>query len=344
MGPRSARRQKGATIADVAREAGVSPMTVSRVINGDARVSETRRAAVNAAIRALNYTPNPAARSLAAGRLVRLGLLYANPSAAYLSEFLVGALDQCRASHVQLALEKCEEGAEAAAAEALLASGVDGLILPPPLCDSEPVLRVLQANGTPAVAVATGKPRQEISTVRIDDHAAARSMTEHLLGLGHRRIGFIAGHPNQTASAERLEGYRAALAAAGVAFDPQLVGQGYFTFRSGWAAAERLLDLAAPPSAIFAANDDMAAAVVAVAHRRGLDVPGRLSVCGFDDSAQATNVWPELTTIRQPIADMAREAVALLAAQLQARTKTDPVDRLAPHALIRRESDAAPSA
>jgi len=339
---RSARRRNGATIADVARQAGVSPMTVSRVINGDAHVSEAKRAAVTAAIRALNYAPNPAARSLAAGRLVRLGLLYANPSAAYLSEFLVGALDQCRACHVQLVLEQCGAGEEAAAVERLLASGVDGLILPPPLCDSEPVLSALQASGAPAVAVATGRAREEISTVRIDDRGAARVMTEHLLRLGHRRIGFIAGHPNQTASAERLAGYRAALAASGTAFDPQLVVQGYFTFRSGWEAAERLLDLGAPPTAIFAANDDMAAAVVAVAHRRGLDVPRALSVCGFDDSAQATNVWPELTTVRQPIAEMAREAVLLLAAGLQA--PGDAVaDRLLPHALIRRSSDAPPS-
>lgn len=342
MQERSARRRNGATIADVARQAGVSPMTVSRVINGDAHVSEAKRAAVTAAIRALNYAPNPAARSLAAGRLVRLGLLYANPSAAYLSEFLVGALDQCRARHVQLVLEQCGAGEEAAAVERLLASGVDGLILPPPLCDSEPVLGALQASGAPAVAVATGRAREEISTVRIDDRGAARVMTEHLLRLGHRRIGFIAGHPNQTASAERLAGYRAALAASGTAFDPQLVVQGYFTFRSGWEAAERLLDLGAPPTAIFAANDDMAAAVVAVAHRRGLDVPRALSVCGFDDSAQATNVWPELTTVRQPIAEMAREAVLLLAAGLQA--PGDAVaDRLLPHALIRRSSDAPPS-
>lgn len=342
MGERSARRRNGTTIADVARQAGVSPMTVSRVINGDAHVSDAKRAAVNAAIGALNYAPNPAARSLAAGRLVRLGLLYANPSAAYLSEFLVGALEQCRACHLQLVLEKCEEGEEAAAVERLLASGVDGLILPPPLCDSEPVLRALKASGAAAAAVATGRPREEIATVRIDDRGAARCMTEHLLGLGHRRIGFIAGHPNQTASAERLEGYRAALTAAEAAFDPDLVAQGYFTFRSGWEAAERLLDLTTPPTAIFAANDDMAAAAVAVAHRRGLDVPHALSVCGFDDSAQATNVWPELTTIRQPIAEMAREAVLLLAGRLQAHGAA-AADRLLPHALVRRDSDAPPS-
>lgn len=343
MEGRSARRRNGVTIAEVARQAGVSPMTVSRVINGDAHVSEARREAVNTAIRALNYAPNPAARSLAAGKLVRLGLLYANPSAAYLSALLVGALDECRARHVQLALERCEEGEETAAAERLLASAIDGVILPPPLCDSAPVLDLLRASGTPAAAVATGRPGDEIATIRIDDRGAARSMTEHLLRLGHRRIGFVGGHPNQTASGERLEGYRAALAQAGVAFDPALIAEGYFTFRSGWDAAERLLDLAEPPTAIFAANDDMAAGAVAAAHRRGLDVPRRLSVCGFDDSAQATNVWPELTTIRQPIAEMAREAVALLVGRLQAHG-AEPGDRLLPYALIRRDSDAPPSA
>src|SRR5690606_8892746 len=113
-----------------------SPMTVSRVINGEKNVRESTREAVNAAIRALNYQPNPAARSLAGADLVRIGLLYSNPSSAYLSEFLVGGLDQVSRSNIQLVVEKCDEEAAEAAAARLLNSGVDGIILPPPLCDS----------------------------------------------------------------------------------------------------------------------------------------------------------------------------------------------------------------
>ena len=132
-------------------------------------------------------------------------------------------------------------------------------------------------------------------------------MTDHLIGLGHRRIGFIVGSANQTASALRREGYCAALAAAGIAELPELIRQGDFTYRSGLARANALLDLADPPTAIFASNDDMAAAVVAAAHWRHLDVPRDLSVCGFDDTAMATTILPELTTVRQPIAEMAQE-------------------------------------
>ena len=343
MEQRPARRRGALTIHDVARHAGVSPMTVSRVINGEKNVRDSTRETVAAAIRDLNYAPNPAARSLAGGDLIRIGLLYSNPSAAYLSEFLVGGLEQSSRNNIQLIVEKCDDGAEVTVAAKLVASGVDGIILPPPLCDSQAVLESLARSDTPAVAVATGRPDASVSAVRIDDHKAALAMTRHLIGLGHRRIGFIKGHPNQTASAQRCEGYLAALAEAGVAVDEGLIAQGYFTYRSGMEAAERLLD--AGPTAIFASNDDMAAATVAVAHRRGLDVPRDLTVCGFDDSALATTIWPELTTVRQPIAEMSREAVDLLAAEIRARRsgeKPKPRRALLDFAIIRRQSDAPP--
>ena len=130
-------------------------------------------------------------------------------------------------------------------------------------------------------------------------------MTRHILSLGHTRIGFIIGNPDQTASAQRLAGYKAALAEADIAIDNSLIRQGLFTYRSGLKAADQLLSLAKPPTAIFASNDDMGAATVAVAHRHHLDVPKGLTVCGFDDTEFSRSIWPELTTIRQPIADMA---------------------------------------
>lgn len=338
--------KRAATVADVARLAGVSPMTVSRVVNGGGNVRAEKRDAVLAAVRSLNYAPNPAARSLASGRVVRLGLLYSNPSAAYLSEFLVGCLDECRRRHIQLSLEKCDDDVEAATHE-LLAGGLEGVLLPPPLCENESILQILTHHRVPAVGVAAGRSRQDISTVRIDDAAAAEAMTRHLLQLGHRRIGFIKGHPNQTASAERLAGYTAALRDAGLELSSELVVEGFFDYRSGITAAERLLALPTRPTAIFAANDDMAAAVIAVAHRRGLALPAELSVCGFDDSALATNVWPELTTIHQPISAMAREAVALLARQLEkgaAGRSMTPEHVLLPFSLVRRASDGSPAA
>ncbi|QNA84483.1 LacI family transcriptional regulator [Sphingomonas sp. So64.6b] len=338
-------RQSGApTIADVAALAGVSTMTVSRVINAESNVRASTREAVNAAIGQLNYAPNRAARSLAGASQLRLGLLYSNPSAAYLSEFLVGSLDQAGRSDIQLIVEKCELGDhERRVVERMIGSGIDGVILPPPLCDSRSVLDVLIAARVPTVVVATGCPPPECAAISIDDRGAAQAMTRHLIELGHARIGFITGNPNLTASGERLVGYRAALTEAGMPFDEDLVADGLFTYRSGLDAADELLEGKNPPSAIFASNDDMAAATVAVAHRRGLDVPGDLTVCGFDDSALATTIWPELTTIHQPIADMSRAAVELLAAMLRAKRGGGEVRHVTlDYTLIRRQSDAAP--
>jgi LacI family transcriptional regulator len=344
---RPARRQRSApTISDVARRAGVSPMTVSRVINCETNVRPTTRDAVNAAISELNYAPNTAARVLAGAGQNRIGLLYSNPSAAYLSEFLVGSLDQASRSDVQLIVEKCELGEhEIEVARHLIDGGIDGIILPSPLCDSPALIAMLADAGVPAVAVGSGRPSPELFAVSIDEYAAAHGMTQHIIALGHRRVGFIVGNPAQIASEQRLEGYRAALAEAGIAYEDALVAQGAFTYRSGLEAADALLDVADPPSAIFASNDDMAAATVAVAHRRGLDVPGDLTVCGFDDTTLATAIWPELTTIHQPIADMSRAAVELLVSVTrrtrQAAAEPEP-HRTFDFTLIRRQSDGEP--
>lgn len=342
----SRRASSAVTISDVARKAGVSPMTVSRVINGEGNVRPATRLAVEAAIAALNYSPNQAARSLAGAQPVRIGLLYSNPSASYLSEFLVGVLDYASRANVQLVVEKCDPGEhESEVAERLLKSGIDGLLLPPPLCDSQSVLAVLREQEALGVLVASGHPAPGFSAVSIDDYGAAAAMTRHILTLGHQRIGFIIGNPNQTASERRLAGYRDALVAAGIEPEEALVVPGLFTYRSGLDAAERLLALEDAPSAIFASNDDMAAATVAVAHRRGLDVPSDLTVCGFDDTALATTIWPELTTIHQPIADMSLAAVETLVAEIRAQRAGKPIEparRNLDFTLVRRQSDAAP--
>ncbi|MFC3440962.1 LacI family DNA-binding transcriptional regulator [Sphingobium rhizovicinum] len=342
---RSSRRQRNApTINDVARHAGVSPMTVSRVINGEQVVRAATREKVEAAIAALNYAPSAAARTLAGGEETRVGLLYSNPSSSYLSEFLVGSLDQATRSSVDLVVEKWDDDTSVDAVVAHLQRGrIDGVILPPPLCDLPELVDALDRAGIPAVAVATGRAPADLAAVSIDDRHAAYEMTRHLIALGHDRIGFIKGNPNQSASSRRFEGYVAALREAGLPVQDELIAQGFFTYRSGLDAAEQILSLIDPPTAIFASNDDMAAATVAIAHRTGLDVPGDLTVCGFDDTSLATTIWPELTTIRQPISAMARAAVEVLVRQLKGRRSSDAAEHLVlDYELIRRQSDAAP--
>jgi LacI family transcriptional regulator len=334
------------TMVDVARLAGVSAMTVSRVMNGKTTVHEKTRKKVADAVAALNYAPNQEARSLAGAKPVRIGFLYSNPSAGYLSEFLVGLLNQASINNVQLFVEKCDAGEhELEQTERLIRNGLDGIILPPPLCDSQAVIARLKAAGGPVAVVACGQPDPEVNSIRIDDYQAAYQMTRHLIALGHRRIAFIAGHPNQTASARRQAGYLAAVREGPADTDPGLIVPGQFTYHSGLEAAETLLAMPERASAVFASNDDMAAATVAVAHRLGLDVPGDLTVVGFDDTALATTIWPSLTTVRQPVADMAEAAVQQLLRHIRgqrAGTPLRPVHELMEFSLIRRQSDAAP--
>ena len=343
------RRGRGAiTIEDVARAAGVSAMTVSRVINHGKNVRESTRAAVLEAVERLNYSPNTAARSLAAGQAMHIGLLYANPSAAYLSQFLIGALHAARSAGVHLVIESCESedaDEQAEVTRRFATSDVEGVILPPPLSESQPIMAELDALGIPVVTVAMGVPREDSLNVRIDDRAAALEITRYLLDLGHREIGFIKGHPNHIASQDRYRGFCDALSEAGIDCDAAPVEQGYFSYRSGLIAGERLLARANPPTAIFASNDDMAAATMSVAHRRGMNVPDDLSIVGFDDTALATSVWPELTTVKQPISAMAEAALELLIADLRVHRSGSTrkfAERVLSHALIVRESAAKP--
>ena len=345
---RKAVRRKGdaVTIHEVAHKAGVSPMTVSRVINGNVNVREATRERVMHAVRDLNYTPNPAARSLAAAQGARIALIYTNPSGAYLSELLVGALAGVSRTAAQLVLDTWDytSAASQRAAARKLATVIAGVILPPPLCESKAIVSELTAANVPVVAVASARFHSEISCVRIDDFRASKEMTEYLINLGHRRIGYIKGNPNQTASSRRLEGFQAALDEAGIPRDAALIEQGLFTYRAGLEATKKLLAHKRPPTAIFASNDDMAAAAISVAHRRGMDVPRDLSVVGFDDTPTATTVWPELTTIHQPIADMAESSIDLLLRSIRRKNGDTRVvvDQVVAHVLVKRDSVAPP--
>jgi LacI family transcriptional regulator len=345
--PQSARKQHArVTITDVAREAGVSPMTVSRVINDDAKVRDSTREAVNRAIVNLGYLPNKAARSLASASQLQIGMLYDNPSSSYLSAMLLGVLDQARRSDTQIVVVECENEADGMRCiRNMISSGIDGILLSPPLADSPAVLELLRESGTHCVTIGTRRDEPNISSVSIDDFAAAKLMTEHIIGLGHRRIGFIKGSPDQLATPLRLAGYRDALSAADIPFAPELVVDGCFSYRSGLAAAEQLLALPDRPTAIFASNDDMAAATVATAHRNHIEIPRDLTVCGFDDTLLATTIWPEITTIHQPITAMSQAAIDLLEKRVRAERlgHDDPRSEVTlDFRFVQRDSDAPP--
>jgi LacI family transcriptional regulator len=309
------------TLHDVAKLAGVSPMTVSRFIDGSRSVRDSAR--VKAAIEQLGYSPDSAARSLASA--IKIGLLYGNPSATFSSEFLVDLFENSRRIGCHLVIERCPSSRkERIAANRLIQEGVDGVILPTPVCDSQALLRRFEDAGVPTVAVGTGRNSAKGISLRIDNFRAAEEMTRHLLSLGHRDIGFILGHPRQIDTAQRYEGFVAALKAAGLRAPPNRVKQGQYTFRSGFNAASQLLKGRDKPTAIFASNDDMAAGALAAAHRMKLDVPQDLSIVGFDDTPLASAVWPSLTTIRQPVKELTRRALELLVQDIRRQRSGKP--------------------
>ncbi len=305
------------------------------------------RERVEASIKALGYRPNLAGRSLRTAGLARIGVLYSNPSAAYLNQFMLGMLEQSSLEGCQVLVEKSDDSdSQRAATERLLEAGADGLILPPPLCDARQTIAELDARGIPLVAVATGAPMPGVSSVRIDDYQAACALTRHLLDLGHRDIGFVSGDPGHTPSALRSRAFFDTMAGAGLSVAPERVAEGLFTYRSGLLAATALLQVAPRPSAILCSNDDMAAAALAIAHGLRLRVPEDLSIAGFDDTPVATTIWPELTTIHQPVAAMGRAAVTLLLGEIRQRRDGLPsrgTHQVLDYTLVTRGSTAPPA-
>jgi len=344
---KSAPRKKPPTIKEVAARAGVSVMTASRAVNGKALVSAKARRAVDQAVIDLGYVPNASARALAGSADRRVALLHGNSTtSAYLGELLLGALGEAPLRHLHLVVEQCAPGAFAEEiVEQVTHAHVAGVILPPPLCDWADLVDGLIARDIATVAIAPDQDGPDMLVVGTDDRHAAYDLTRHLIELGHQRIGFIEGNPRHRSSARRLQGFHDALAAHELAHDPHLIVPGDYSYRSGLDAAERLIALEQRPTAIFACNDDMAAAAITVAHQRRINVPAEISICGFDDTPLASAIWPALTTIRQPIRDMSREAIGLLA--MRFRQQDEGVDEAIgkvklDYQLIRRQSDAVP--
>jgi LacI family transcriptional regulator len=297
-------------IEDVAREAGVSIKTVSRVVNNEASVRDDTRKRVQAAIDQLDYRPSAFARGLAGNRSHLIAFLYDNPSSNFLMEVELGILDACESHRYGMMLAPLGYSGDDLIAKlnaAVSHLSPDGFVLPPPLGDNRQVLARLAELRLPHACISPRHPRGRIG-VTLDEVAASRELVAHLVALGHRRIAHVLGKRGQAAREWRLKGYRDGLKAAGIAFDPQWVVEGAFDYPSGFAAARQLWALRQRPSAIFASNDESAAGVLAFAHQQRIDVPGALSVCGFDDVPLARQVYPNLTTVHQPTRIMGRLA------------------------------------
>lgn len=309
-----------ATIFDVAKLASVSIKTVSRVVNDEPNVRESTRERVEQAIASLNYRPDQSARNLASHRSHLIGLVYDDPSAyeipssGYVMRLQNGALKACRAARSELLIHPCNYRDAKVGTQLkslILQTRPAGIILAAPLSNMPRIVRAIESTGTPLVRLSPGNGSKQ-PCVRTNDREVSAEMTRYLASLGHTKIAFIKGHPSHKAVAHRFLGYQDGLKESGLPFSEDLVAVGDNSFGSGKDGAEMLLGRKQTPTAIFAANDDMAVGVIRVASEMGIDIPRQLSVAGCDDIALARQMFPTLTTIHQPLAEMAELAATAL--------------------------------
>ncbi|WP_277968978.1 LacI family DNA-binding transcriptional regulator [Sphingomonas echinoides] len=335
---------KRTTIVDVGRHAGVSTKTVSRVFNDEPHVSDAVKQRVRASAAALNYHPNVFAQSLVRRRSHLIGLVYEKPSASYVVDLQMGVLERLKGERYRLIVIPVqsvqENGAEIVGL--LRAAALDGVVLAPPASDHLQILAQLDGAGIRYARIAPSRQLDLGSSTLLDDVAGAQAIAAHVLALGHRDIAIVRGDPDHAATHARMKGYAQAFAEAGCGVRDDRIETGLFTFDGGYAAGHALLDRADRPSAILVQNDEMAVGVMLAARERGLSIPDDLSIAGFDDAEVSRIAWPRLTTVRQPVFEMAIAATDMLIAdledrKLQAHTHHD-------NTLLVRDSTAPPRA
>lgn len=308
------------TIRDVAKHAGVSAKTVSRVINDEPFVRDSTRAKVLQAIEELGFVVDLSAKRLATGQAFAIGLIYHNASWHYILEVQKAVLQAAREagySTVMLPCDVCTERDSQEILRAVSQRAVDGFIFTPPADNLTLLLETLQGLNVPFVRLSPTDRQKPWPYVTTTDMQGAYEMTRYLLGLGHRRIGYVLGPSDQQAGSDRFDGYKAALTEFGITHDLSLTCQGNDHFSSGFAAASGLLDRDPRPTAIICSNDEMAAGACAAVFEGGLCVPQDISIAGFDDIPLSRQIWPPLTTVRQPIYEMATTAANLLVSLLK---------------------------
>ena len=331
------------TINDIARLAGVSKKTVSRVLNNSPFVREETRLRVNNLMQEMGYTPDPQARGLAFRRSFLVGMIFDNPNAQMVVTMQEGVLAGLKGSGFELVVHACDRNAADFLPE--VAAFVErqklfGVILLPPISENHALVEILKDRGCHYVRMASAVIDEPGHLVASNDSLATAEAAKHLADLGHTHIGFIAGPPGFRSREERRNGFFAGLKDRGIDLPARNSVDGAYTYESGIAAAEKLLSLTPRPTAIFASNDEMAAGVYHAARQLGLSIPGDLSVVGFDDTPVSRRLWPPLTTVRWPIHDMGRAAAQHL---LRASSDQPPDDDNAvfPALLVERQSTAA---
>lgn len=341
--PRGGRAARGTsaagvvTLQQVAERAGVSPSTVSRIINGTAIVAEAKKQAVADAIEALGFVPNPVARGLAGGRTLSIGVVTQVIDSPFYGGALRGIEDVLQlAGYSPLFVSgHWTAGDEARCIEMLRARRVDGLILLDGRI-TDPAVRAL-ARQLPVVVTGRTLKAPGLCSLAFDNLQGARLATEHLLALGHRRIAFIGGDPEHPDAQVREQGWRSALAAAGITPDEALLQHGHYIEDGGLRAMERLLDSGRPFSAVFAANDQMAYGAALALHRRGLQVPQHMSLVGFDDVTTSQYTLPPLSSVRQPVVELGRRSAEAILDLIAGRK---PTAELSAPVMVVRESSA----
>lgn len=339
------KRTGAPTINDVARLAGVSKKTVSRVINKSPLLNADTRTRVEAVIGELGYIPNPQARALALRRNYLIGLVHDNPNAQTVMNVQRGMLEALLGTEFEMVVHPLNRGAQSMLADLrhfLERQRLFGVLLMPPVSENDSIARLCDDLGCRYVRMGSAMLDDAAHMVASNDREAVSTATTYLIEMGHRRIGLVAGPHGFRSAKERRAGFEDAIRAAGLSLPRSLIADGDYTFESGLVAAERLLELSPRPTAIFAASDTMAAGVMHAARQRGLDIPADISIIGFDDTPIAAHVWPPLTTVRWPSVSMGRSAALKLIAGINEQEEVVEEPSLFLSTLIRRGSVAAP--
>ncbi|GBL03713.1 LacI family DNA-binding transcriptional regulator [Glaciecola sp. KUL10] len=333
-------------LKDIAETAGVSTMTVSRVMNKDPKVGDRTRQRIEKIAKEMGYQPNLAARNLVSSRSFVLAVMCDHVNSSYANQFLLGCLNECRGSGYHIVIDETLRDSDKSieiAKELVNGMQAEGIILLPPVCDDKKLTMALLEMNVPFIRISPNDQSNISPVICMDDYRAAYQMTCHLIEQGHTQIAHICGRISQRVSEFRLQGFKDALFDNQISLPEAYIQYGDFSYKTGNELAQILLNLPQAPTAIFAANDDMAAGALAAAQMHGSKVPEQVAIAGFDNVELARVVWPNLTTIEQPVTKMAELAVQLLTTRKQdAKNANEQTSRpklhILKHALVNRAS------